>query len=293
MTSGSRQIRVACAKCDYDKQRTLAAGDDRTLEQLSASLPCGGCRTWGKSGALRVASVIPTVRVSSRSAHNRPSATRETAGIGGSHATSAHTANEASVQPRHVHGVCLNCGHNENFRPRWKRRDTLESLAREMVCPACEAEGAEGDIFLRQATGTKTNAELPKDIGASIPATLAWPFEILGLLVVVPLGLLWRLMAAFFRQLAHKLHGFWEPLLKMGALVVAAAAGAGVSYLVAIVMGAALSGPAELVIRAAEHEHRNAVHNSPRGGYLERVDRKYAETPRQMTYYNRRTVGED
>jgi hypothetical protein len=58
MTSGPRRIRVACAKCDYDKVRTLEAGDDRTLEQLSASLRCGGCRTWGKNGALSVSAVL-------------------------------------------------------------------------------------------------------------------------------------------------------------------------------------------------------------------------------------------
>jgi hypothetical protein len=152
-----------------------------------------------------------------------------------------------------------------------------------MVCPACGAEGATGDIFLRQATDAKSKTEdanVSWDIRAGILATLAWPFEMLGLLIVVPLGLLWRLVDAFFRRLAHELQKCWVPLLKMGTLVVAAAAGAGVSYLVAIAMGAALSGPAELVIRAVEHEHRNAVHNSPRGGYLERVDRKYTETPR-------------
>lgn len=58
MTSGPRRIRVACEKCGYDKLRTLEAGDERTLEQLSASLRCGGCRTWGKNGALSVSAVL-------------------------------------------------------------------------------------------------------------------------------------------------------------------------------------------------------------------------------------------
>lgn len=125
MTSGSRQIRVACAKCGYDKQRTLVAGDDRTLEQLSASLRCGGCRTWGKSGAIRV----------SLAASHEPERTGQSAGETRAAQTTANGANresgpakqhrDADTRPVHVHGTCLNCGHNENFKPKWRRGETV------------------------------------------------------------------------------------------------------------------------------------------------------------------------
>lgn len=107
----------------------------------------------------------------------------------------------------------------------------------------------------------------------------------LGLVIVIPLALL----AVTTGRLLERI---WGPLLIGGSVVTGIAAAVGVAYVGAVLIGAAMSGPAELVLRAAEHEHRDAIHNSPRGGYRERIDRNYAETPRQMTYYNRRSVGD-
>jgi len=259
MTSGSRRIRVACAKCDYNKVRTLEAGDDRTLAQLSASLRCGGCRTWGKNGALTV------------------------------------TLADFNPQPRRVHCVCLDCGYNENFRPKWRRSDTLDSLARESTCPACGADGSAGNIYLRAARAENNRSEgrpLQWDILGSVAATLTWPLEMLGLLVVIPLRLIGRGTWWFLKGLGRDLEGLWEPLLKSGAVAGIAAGTFGVGYLACVLIGSALSGPAELVIRAAEHEHRDSVRNSPRGGYYLRREAQ-AETPRHMMYYNRRTIADD
>lgn len=267
MTSGPRQIRVACAKCGYNKLRTLEAGDDRTLEQLSASLRCGGCRTWGKSGAVSVSSVgLP---------RRKPGAAKITA--------------KAAGRPLVVHGTCLNCGHNENFKPKWQGGETLTSLAQDITCPACGAEGSASNIYLRAAMrrGTENNGEsVPWHLAGSILATLAWPFELLGLMIVIPLKVL---VVAIGRLLAP----IREPLLIGSAMLGGVAAFVGVAYIAAVLIGAALSGPANLAMRAVEHEYQDNVRNSPRGGYYERLDRKQAETPRQMTYYNRRTIGDE
>jgi len=266
MTSGSRRIRVACAKCGYDKQRTLEAGDERTLEQLSASLRCGGCRTWGKNGAI-------SVSLAASSTEKR----------------CLRGAGETAAQPLDVHGTCLNCGHNENFNPKWRRGETLKSLARDITCAECGAEGSAGNIYLREATSPtqrQRKSKPPLHIGASVLATLAWPFEVLGLLIVIPL-------AATAVAIGRILATLWRPLLIGGSVVGGIAAFIGAAYVAAVLIGAAMSGPAVLVLRAAEHEHQDAVHNSPKGGYRERLDRTYADTSRQMTYYNRRTVGAD
>jgi hypothetical protein len=281
MTSGPRRIRVACAKCDYDKVRTLEAGDDRTLEQLSASLRCGGCRTWGRNGAV-------SVTIVDFDAGPRPHPVRrhEVTSDAADHKVSANNADKADPQPRYMHCVCLDCGHNENFRPRWRRGDTLDSVARESTCPACGAEGSAGNIYLRAAAPRARRQrpnKSPLHLGASILATLAWPFEMLGLLIVVPMAAIATVSGRLLRQVLR-------PLLIGGGVTAGIAASVGAAYLAAVLIGAALSAPATLVMRAVEHEHQDNVRNSPRGGYLERVDRKYADTPKQMQYYNQRRV---
>lgn len=290
MTSGPRRIRVVCAKCDYNKVRTLEAGDDRTLTQLSASLRCGGCRTWGKNGAVSV-----TFADFETQRHPRPARGPAEASDGAVHTASADEARKAKLQPRHVHGVCLDCGHNENFRPKWRRGDTLESLARESMCPACGAEGAAGNIHLRAARPKRRRREnrlLRWDVLGSVAATLAWPLEMLGLLILIPLRFVGRGIWLFLKSLGRELKDLWEPLLKTGAVAAIAAGALGVGYLACILIGFALSAPAELVFGAVEHEHRDNFRNSPKGGYYVRLEAQ-AETPRQMTYYNRRTIGDD
>lgn len=47
------------------------------------------------------------------------------------HTAFADQASEADLQPHYLHCVRLDCGHNENFRPRWRRGDPLDSVARE------------------------------------------------------------------------------------------------------------------------------------------------------------------
>ena len=261
MTSGHRRIRVACAKCGYDKARTLEAGDDRTLAQLSASLRCGGCRTWGKSGAL-------SISLASRSRRER-------------------TQEETGARPLHVHATCINCGHNENFKPKWRRGETLASLAQDITCLACGAEGAAGNVYLRTASRSKPQlkSQVPLSIFASALAMFAWPFEMLARLIVIPLAALTAGMGRWLRRV-------WGPLLMGGAFVTGIAASVGAAYVAAVLIGATMSGPVELLLRAAEYEHRDAISNSPKGGYRERIDAKYAETPRQMTYINRRSVGD-
>lgn len=267
MTSGPRRIRVACAKCGYDKLRTLEAGDDRTLEQLSATLRCGGCRTWGKSGAIHV-----SLTGSPERKHTIAGATKN-----------------ADARPDVVHGTCLICGHNDNFKPKWRRGETLKSLTQDITCPACGAEGSAGNIYLRASRRRTTESEsesIPWDLGASILASLAWPFERLGLLIVMPLKALFVAIGRLFVRVR-------EPLLIGGAMLGGVVTSIGVAYIAVVLIGAALSWPATLAMRAVEHEYQDNVRNSPRGGYYERLDRKQAETPRQATYYNRRTIGDD
>lgn len=281
---------MACAKCGYEKQRTLEAGDDRTLEQLSASLRCGGCRTWGKSGALNV-----TLADFNAEPHYRSVRARDVANDAAIRTASAARAREAGLQPRHVHGVCLDCGHNENFRPKWRRGDTLDSVARESTWPKCGAEGSAGNIYLRAArpkSRRRENQPVQWDMLGSVAATLAWPLEMLGLLILIPLRFVGRGIWLFLKSLGRELKDLWEPLLKTGAVAAIAAGALGVGYLACILIGFALSAPAELVFRAVEHEHRDNFRNSPKGGYYVRLEAQ-AETPRQMTYYNRRTIGDD
>lgn len=288
MTSGPRQIRVACAKCGYDKQRTLAAGDDRTLEQLSASLRCGGCRAWGKNGAISVSpTATPKKRRTQRSAHES-SVSRIHPNVSNRDSGAIDNASQPNSRPALVHGACLNCGHTETFKPKWRRGETLDSLARAIACPECGAEGPAGNIYLREAssrTQRPHKSKIPLQVGASIIATLVWPFKMLGLLVVMPL-------AALAVAIGRLLERIWGPLLMGGSVFASIAAGFGAAYVAAILIGAAMSGPAELVLRAVEHEYGDAIRNSPKGGYQERADKDYAETPRQMTYYNRRSVGD-
>lgn len=278
MTFGHRRIRVACAKCGYDKERTLKAGDDRTLAQLSASLRCGGCRTWGKSGAVSVALASHSRRERGQQAAEETPATRLDSSDRNSDSGSVHKAREAGERPVRVHGVCLTCGHNEDFKPRWRRGDTLESLARDITCPQCGAEGAAANIYLRVAT-PKTKppptSRIPLDIGASILATLAWPYDILRILVVMPLAAL----PGASRRVIERI---WEPLLFGGSVVTGIAASVGVAFIAALLLGAAFAVPARLVIGAIEYEYSDNLHNSPKGGYLERLDSQYvaANSPR-------------
>ncbi len=209
----------------------------------------------------------------------------------------AHTAqaSEADLQPRYVHCVCLDCGHNENFRPRWRRGDTLDSVARESTCPACGAEGSAGNIYLRAARAkTNPRESQPRqwNLLGSVVATMLWPLEMLGLLIVIPLGLVGRSVWWFLKGIGRELEELWEPLLRAGAIAAIVASTLGVGYLACMLVGSALSGPAELVLRAAEHEYNDSVRNSPRGGYYVRREAQ-AETPRQMMYYNRRTIGDE
>lgn len=273
MTSGPRQIRVACARCGYEKQRTLVAGDDRTVEQLSASLRCGGCRAWGKSGAISVS--LPASRKQVRCEQTAAKTSTPQTNAAGTNGKSgaAEERRHADTRPVYVHGTCLNCGHSETFKPKWRPGETLQALARDITCPECGAEGSAGNIYVREAT-SQTNRrrrdKAPLDTGASILATLAWPFEMLGLMVVIPLA---SLAVAAGRLLER----IWAPMLIGGSVLAGITAAAGAAYVGTILIGAAMSGPAELVLRAVEHEHSDAIYNSPKGGYRERVDRNYAD----------------
>jgi hypothetical protein len=187
-----------------------------------------------------------------------------------------NSAGESESQPRHVHGLCLNCGHNENFKPRWRRGETLASLAREICCEECGAEGAAGNIYLRAATsrGRQRPANAPPlDVGASILATLAWPFEMRGLLILVP-------PAAMGTAMVRLLERIWGRLLIGGSVMVGIAASVAVASAAVILVGAALSVPAQLVFGAVEYEYADNVRNSPKGGYRERLARDH-ETSRR------------
>lgn len=248
MTSGPRRIRVACAKCGYDKVRTLAAGDDRTLAQLSVSLRCGGCRAWGKNGDLSVDLHVGDERHSASA----------------SDASATHDVYPefSDPHPRDVHGVCLVCGHHENFRPRWRRGETLASLACEISCPECGADGGAGNIFLRTSVAAEHPDSVPMlPFAANMLAALLWWLGVFG-----------RIIANAGRALLI------AAPVAFGITTVIA-----VGYLAAVLFATALSVPAGLVLRAAEHEYQDAIRHSPKGGHYVRLDESWqdqADEPR-------------
>ena len=87
MNPGSRRIRVACPRCGVAAIRTLAAGDDRSLEVLSRISRCGECRARATQGLVRVELVSPVAgqgrkRTAQRSGPVRPRQDQWSAAVG-------------------------------------------------------------------------------------------------------------------------------------------------------------------------------------------------------------------
>lgn len=276
MKAGSRQIRVTCKACGYDKVRTLRAGDARTLETLRASLRCGDCRVWAKSGSV-------SIQLVSRDEDAKRAESGRSA--------DAKPGDKIPPAPRAVHlrAKCIVCGNSSVFHQKWRTADTLESLARNLACQQCGAEGSTHNIqvrFVSAAEALRARENKWRDLRSAALTILLLPLAALGGLTAGSI----RLAGDFVE---HELEDLWRPLLVGAAALAGVAAFAGGLLLTVFLLGAGVTRYGQLVVDAAAYEYQDAVRNSPAGGYRERLQSAKASTPKQMDYYNRRAIGED